>query len=581
MVSEPFSKQILTVFNRLSTVQKLSLGGAVVALATVGFFVIRAATATPFATLYSNLEPKDASAIIAKLDERGIKHELKDNGATVAIPSDLVHETRIQLAGEGLPESSTVGYELFDKMNLGMSDFQQKLNFKRATEGELARTIGALQEVSKARVHLVMPETRLFEKDQKKPTASVFLTLKGGRSINKLNINSIQELVSKSVEGLDAGSVTVIDQRGQILSDPIQDKNSLAGMSSTQYDQQQKVDNYLSQKVQSMLDGVIGPANSNVRVNAELDFTQVEKTVTEVDPDKQAILSEEIKTDKSKNGDSTVTTSSQAERGNTVRNYENTKKVERIVNAVGTIKRLTVSAFINGESKIIDDKNGEPKIEYTPRSADEIKKFTTIIQNTVGYDPTRNDEVSVLNVPFDNPMLDDELLDRKKIIDVPISMQELIEKILLGLAAVTALVMLKKLFGSQQVKKKFELGLGIPREVRFADGGEVTLGAVPGQQGHGALSAGSQFGRGNQHRLDGSEQEDEEEEEDLSLLTEEDRYKRIVERARRILDDAERGEMTEQLAMQHEIRQRVSAYVQERPELAARLVRVWMQEHNN
>ena len=285
--------QLRNFANRLTRTQKIFIGGAVVAAIVAIVMIIGTANKTQMSVLFSELEAKDAATIADKLRERNIPYELSNNGSTILIPQEVLHDTRLSLASEGLPESSVVGYELFDKTNLGMSDFVQKLNYRRALEGELARTIGSIGEVKKARVHIVIPEKALFDKDQKQATASVVLQLKGTKSINKLNVEGIQNLVASSIEGLDAGAVTVVDQKGQILSEPQRDKNSLAAMSDTQYELQQKVDQYLTSKVQSLLDGVLGVGNAVVRATTELDFQQIEKTEEKFNPDEQVVRSEQ------------------------------------------------------------------------------------------------------------------------------------------------------------------------------------------------------------------------------------------------------------------------------------------------
>lgn len=358
--------------------------------------------------LFSDLDPKDAAAIVEKLKEQNIPYELSDGGTAIRVPQSQVYELRLALAREGLPAGSTVGYEIFDRTNLGMSDFVQKLNHKRALEGELQKTIASFDEVQKVRVMIVLPEKALFEKDQKKPTASVLLHLKNGRSLSKLNIEGIQNLVASSVEGLSPADVTVVDQHGQILSQAPRDNSTLAGLTATQYEQQQKVESYLTSRVQSLLDGVLGPGNSAVRVSVELDFTQREQTRENFDPDGQVVRSEERIAEARRSQDSldypAVNSESNATKVRT--NYEISRTVERIVGGVGTIKRISASVLVNGITKIVEQ-DGKKVAQYTPRSSEELQKLTQIVRNAIGYDPERNDQVSVVNLPFDTTLLEE------------------------------------------------------------------------------------------------------------------------------------------------------------------------------
>ncbi len=368
-------QQARNFWGKLSRIQKLTIAG-VVLLATVGIIAVALGTnADSKAVLFSDVDQKDAAVIVEKLKERKIEYELAKNGTAILVPQEAVYETRFALAAEGLPQTGTVGYEIFDKTNLGMSDFVQKLNYRRALEGELSRTVNSIEEVHKSRVHIVVPEKALFDKDQKKPTASVILQLKSGRSVSKINIEGIQNLIAGSVEGMDPGSVTVVDQKGQILSEIPRDKNTLAGMTSTQYELQQKIDQYLTSKAQSMLDGVIGAGNAMVRATAELDFTQIEKTTEDYDPDKQVVRSEQKVDETSRSADSLnyPATNSASQRGNVITNYEISKTIEKVVSNGGGIKRLTVAALINGNTKIIEGEN--PTLEYKPRTPEQMDQL--------------------------------------------------------------------------------------------------------------------------------------------------------------------------------------------------------------
>ncbi len=455
-------EQFKAFLGKLSLTQKIVMIGSVAAVIIFIFVIFNLSKPNnEYSVLFTSLESGDASKIVQKLKENKIEYQLADNGSTVLVEKSKVYETRLTLAGDGLPESGTVGYEIFDKTNLGMSEFVQKLNYRRALEGELSRTIGSIDEVKKARVHIVIPERALFDKDQKKTTASVTLHLKSGRSIDKIDIAGIQNLVSSSVEGMSTKDVIVVDQKGNVLSKKPADEGTLAGLTAQQYEQQKNIENYLSSKVQSMLDGVLGNGNSEVRVNAELDFTQIEKTVTDFDPEKQVARSEQSISENTESIDSLSypTVSMSKNQSNQISNYEIPKTVERIVKEVGNVKRLSVAALINGTTKVVD-KNGQKVIQYIPRTDEEMQKLTDIVKNAVGYDQQRNDQVSVINVPFDNTYLEEELKET-----IPTNWwenQENIKLLLLVAAILIAIFLMYRLLHSKQIKEKIRIAYSLP-----------------------------------------------------------------------------------------------------------------------
>lgn len=373
----------------LITVTTLAALGAIIALVTV--------FSTPsYGTLFSNVNEQDASKIVQVLKEKNIPFQLDDNGKTILVPKQQLYELRLDLASAGLPNSSLIGYEIFDRTNLGISDFVQKVNYRRALEGELSRTILNLEEVEGVRVHIVTPEKALFKEDEKQRTASVVLKLKSGKPLRGEVSQGIAHLVASSVEGLDASNVTILDTRGNVLTEN-NTSNSLASLTSTQYELQQKVETYLAHKAQSLLDGALGMGNSIVQVNAELDFRQVERNLEQYDPENTSIRSEQTTEEKSVIRDSLPPST----RSNTVINYEVNKTIEHIVENVGNIKRLSVAAIIN-DKPITTEVNGEKKTEYKQRDAEEMSRLTEITKRAVGFTPTRNDDISVVNLPFGN-----------------------------------------------------------------------------------------------------------------------------------------------------------------------------------
>jgi flagellar M-ring protein FliF len=380
---------------RLTLGQKMMLVGVTAGVVLGIVLLVTAVNAPSYATLFNNLAPEDASKIVEKLKEQDVSYVLEDGGKTVMVPKQHVYDLRLSLAGQGLPQASVIGYEIFDRTNLGISDFVQKVNYRRAIEGELARTILTLEEVEAARVHLVVPEKTLFKEDEKPATASVVLKLRTGSPLRRETVQGIQHLVSSSVEGLETSHVTIVDSRGHLLSE-VNKGSSLAALTSTQYELQQKVETYIARKAQDLLENVVGAGNAIVQVNAELDFRQVERTLEQYDPENTAVRSEQITEEKAGAEDSSAAGST---RSSTVTNYEVNKTVEHIVESMGNIKRLSVAALVNGIPRT-STKEGESVTEIVPRSTEEMGKLTDLVKTAVGFSAQRSDDVTVTNLAF-------------------------------------------------------------------------------------------------------------------------------------------------------------------------------------
>lgn len=560
--------QIANFLNKLSLPQKIILFGATFAvLFGLLYIVIKTSSKVEYATLFTQLEPTEAGKIVEKLKEKKIPYKLEDNGTTILVDKNKVYDTRISIAAEGLPESGIVGYEIFDKTNLGMSEFVQKLNYRRALEGELAKTISSLNGVKKARVHIVIPEKALFEKDQKQPTASVTLQLAGENTLSKLNIRGIQNLVASSVEGLSPNNVTIVDHRGRILSETDLDPNSILGKTQSQHEQQIRVEQYLTNKVQSLLDGVLGPGNSEVRVSAELDFTQIERTITDYNPDRQVVRSEQSITQSSRTVDSLQypAPNRTVEQSNTVTNYEIPQTIERIVNGVGTIKRITVGALINGTYRITE-KDGKRQVEYIPRSEEELKKLEEIVKNAVGFDPNRNDQISIVNVPFDTQVPEPELLEQPK----PWYLQpEYLRLWGLIVAIIITVILISILFHSRQVKETTRIAMSLPEPRRMIEEEKEDI----------------------ERELEGLRTADEQllflptEMPEQLLLTEETGGVTIPEESvdlsiikKPTMKLAEVPAFTEEALMKREIRERIKEYIDTNPTDAVKLVRMYISQ---
>ncbi|MFH1374451.1 MAG: flagellar basal-body MS-ring/collar protein FliF [bacterium] len=405
-----FFKNIAEYVGRMTPSQVMMLLGVVTGIIAGAFFAVGWVNDITYSRLYSNLDNTEAGEVIAYLNESRIPFQLSDGGGTISVPSDEVYKTRISLAAEGLPRSGSVGYSVFDQNNLGMTDFLLNLNFRRALEGELTRTIMQLNEVSAARVHIVMPKDRLFKQDQLEPTASVVLKFKSHSELSRQKIAGITHLVASSVEGLQPDKITIVDYDGNLLSSG-RSADVMAGLSSNQLEVRQLVEKYLESKAQTMLDDVLGNGTAVIRVTADLDFQQLERTSEMYDPNTPSIRSEErVKSSNTSSDKAEEANESQQEDASetVVTNYELNKTVEHIVNAVGNIDRLSVAVLVDGVYAPVEGEDGSTIQVYQPRTQEDLDRLAAIVKNAVGFDQQRNDQIEMVNIPFDRQNLEQE-----------------------------------------------------------------------------------------------------------------------------------------------------------------------------
>jgi flagellar M-ring protein FliF len=390
-VNHDILNRIRDLINQLDNRNKvlLALAAAVSIFALILLFAW--ANRPEYQLLYSSLDAGDAAKVVEDLAASNIPYQLKDGGSTILVPKNQIYELRLRYAGQNLISSGAVGYELFDQNNLGLTDFMQKVNLKRALEGELANTINQIEAVVQSRVHLVIPEPALFADDENKATASVIVKLRPSSMLERKQIMGISRLVAASVEGLSNENVVVVDTYGAVLT-----KNETAddeiGLSSSQYELQKNVEQYLAKKAQTMLDQVLGASNSIVRVAATLNFEKLKRTTESIDPDNVVVLSEERNEERSV---ATDTTSYQRE--NTLTNYELNKVIEQYESSIGDLKTLSVAVFVNG----LDETDEAGNEVNSPRPEEEITIITEIVKRAVGYEEARGDQVVVQQLAFD------------------------------------------------------------------------------------------------------------------------------------------------------------------------------------
>lgn len=370
--------------------------------------------------LFANLAPEDAGAIVEKLKEAKVSYEVGAGGSSILVPSVQVHDLRLQMAGQGLPHGGGVGFEIFDRSTLGMSEFVQKLNYRRALQGELARTIAQMPDVGRARVHLAVPERRLFSTDHDRPRASVVLSLRGSNGLSRGQIQGIVHLVASSVEGLQTRDVTVVDGNGRLLSEGNGGGDGPTRLTGSQLDYQRTLEKDIETRIQTMLERIVGNNKAVVRVSSVLDLRQVEMTEERYDPNGQVARSEQ-RTQEKANGTNGVTggvpgvasnvppgqasepaqtSSTNTANKNEVINYEISRTVAKIIEPTGTIKQLSVAVLVDGNYEAVKGAQTENERKYVPRSEPEMKQIEEIVKKAMGYSAERQDQVEVVNVQF-------------------------------------------------------------------------------------------------------------------------------------------------------------------------------------
>ncbi len=364
-----------------------------------------------YQTLYTNLSSDDAAAIIAKLKEDNIPYKIEAEGTIVKVPVERVYELRLALASDGLPKGDSVGFEVFDNTTFSTTEFVQKLNYQRALQGELARTICQFEEVDHARVMLVMPEDSLFIEDAKPPSASVLLKLRS--SLPKDKVAGVVHLVASSVEGLEANQITVVDTSGTILYKNESDEEEAMAKMQTEY--QRKIEQRFHTQIQSMLERIVGEGKAIVRVSADIDFNQVDLREEKYDPDASAVRSEQHKAESSKkereeapgnvevesgseNQDQNLTSLTQ--KSDKIVNYEISRYEKRVSKPFGEIKRLSVASVVDGIYEMVKAADGSEKVEYQDRSEPELMKLEELVKKAMGYSADREDQIQVSCMRF-------------------------------------------------------------------------------------------------------------------------------------------------------------------------------------
>jgi flagellar M-ring protein FliF len=381
------------------------LVAGVLSLATViAVVALIFGTGSTYQYAFTNLGPEDATDVASALKAASISFRSEAGGSAISVSASQVHEARLMLASQGLPRGAGVGFELFDRGDFGASEFTQRVNLRRATEGELARTISRLQAVRSARVHVTLPEKGLYRDDDRHATAAVVLNLQPGRSMQDRELAGIRHLVASAVAGLNADSVTVVDQRGMVLSGDLSPTAKLAK-------QQRDIESGLEQRIVDLIEPAVGHGSVVAEGTATIDTTEIETTQDSYDPDSATVRSEH-KTTETVNADGTTgqgvagaaanqpvagvpgggsgASRTQTARDDETKNYEIGKKVTRTISRTPRVVRLSAAVLVDG-------KDGKPRPEV------EVRRLADLAKHAIGFDTQRGDSFEISSAPFSRP----------------------------------------------------------------------------------------------------------------------------------------------------------------------------------
>jgi len=423
--------------------QRMILIGVLIAFISAIISLLLWANRTEYELLYANLEPAAASSIVTDLRDSKVKYRLNNGGTTIYVSRDNVAELRLKYVQSGYLKDAVSGYELFEENTMGMTTFMQQLNLRRALEGELMRTINQFAEVRQCRVHLNVPERRLFEEDEV-GSASVVLHIQPGMKMSNAQVSGIGALVANSVEGIEVDNVVVMDSKGNILVEKPQESGVINTVGN-QWEMQQSVANVIQKKVMALVEGIVGKQNAVVKVSAELNFDQLERTIEHIDPDNAVLLSEERYIETSASG----LDSSNVNVEKIKSNFELSKRVEHFIANTGDIKRLTVAVLVNGKyNEAVGD--AEQTKQYTARSTQELEQIASLVRTAVGYSGERGDVVEVQNMQFVEEVVNndqeyfEDMIQQEKL-------ETIITYVLLGLGLLLSFFLLRGLLKTSVV----------------------------------------------------------------------------------------------------------------------------------
>ena len=381
-----------------------------VTAALIGFFafVIMRVTTPQMTTLFTDLSLEDSNAVIKDLERQAIPFEIRNDGAVIMVPKDKVTRLRMKLAEGGLPKGGGVGYEIFDKSDaLGTTSFVQNINHLRALEGELARTIRAIDRVQAARVHLVLPERPLFAREAPEPSASIVVRVRG--TLEPQQIRSIRHLVASAVNGLKPQRVSIVDEAGQLLADGAggEQDNTVADERRSAFEKR------LRNEVEGIVSSVVGAGRARVQLSADFDYNKITQTSDKFDPEGRVLRSSQTREESSAtaetNGQVTVNNElpgnqqnggpaarDQSKKTEETNNYEISRTTKTEVTEAGRVNRISVAVLVDGSYS----KNDKGEMVYQDRGKEQLDRIATLVRSAIGFDQKRGDQVEVVNLRF-------------------------------------------------------------------------------------------------------------------------------------------------------------------------------------
>jgi len=385
-----------------------------VTAALIGFFafVIVRVTTPQMTTLFTDLSTEDSSAIVKELERQAVPYELRNDGAIIMVPKDKVTRLRMKLAEGGMPKGGGVGYEIFDKSDaLGTTSFVQNINHLRALEGELARTIRAIDRVQAAHVHLVLPERPLFSRETPEPSASIVLRVRG--ALEPQQIRAIRHLVASAVNGLKPQRVSIVDEAGQLLADgAASDADASVGD-----ERRTAFEKRMRKQVEDIVSSVVGTGRARVQLSADFDYNKITETSDKFDPEGRVLRSSQTREESSltadnsgqvtvnnelpgnQNQDNAARARDQSKKSEETNNYEISRTTKTEVTEAGRVNRISVAVLVDGSYS----KNDKGELVYQDRSKEELDRIAALVRSAIGFDQKRGDQVEVVNLRFAEP----------------------------------------------------------------------------------------------------------------------------------------------------------------------------------
>ena len=445
-----FGGQIATIWQSLTLTKKLTLAGVIAVVFAVLMSVFLVRSETPYEYIFTDVSSEDTQAILNEFKRMNVSDFGVDSRG-IRVPTARAAELRMQLAQEGLPTHGVVGWEKFDSQDFTRTEFEQNINRLRAIQGEISRTITSIEGISSARVHIVTPKQSLFVTEQKEPTAAIYIRTKRNAKLNDRQIKGIQHLVCRSVEGLNPNNVTIIDHEGQMLT-KIESDDFASKMTKEMQSYKQSVEKDLETKIRGLVGRVTGSDRVEAKVDVSVDFTQEEQTISEVDPEKVAVVSKNTQGSSMEGSGLNPTgipgsksnvpgeqenvqasgSRSQNKQDSELINYDVSKTVAKKTLPVGNIKRISAAVLIDGKQEFPLDGT---KPVFDPRTADEMKQIEDIVRKAIGFQQGR-DEVTVTNMMFQM-----DHVQAQNISEVRKENREYVSTLALSGAAALALVM--------------------------------------------------------------------------------------------------------------------------------------------